>query len=152
MGHLVTAFGLQENIEVPLQNKEHLLHLVRVSGVALTWLYKHDAQRKGAWRDDVLIPVFARATRPDKSVLGASETIDARVLECVPVGLSIAEARDEAIGDLLDRYTFEFGWSWMSSDCHNHFAGRLRFARIASGMSGEKGQSPTCGLWCKWNA
>src|SRR3954454_19665795 len=101
-----------------LEYEEHLFHFMRMRGVPLSGLDVHDGKREAARRDRRRIAVLARAAGADEAVLRALIPLDLRVLECRPVRLAVAEARDIARRDFFQRKVRDFGRTRMTSDAH----------------------------------
>src|SRR5690606_21105670 len=109
----VALFVFDEPVQIALEYEKHLLHLVRMRRVALPHRQIHHAQSKAIRRDGTAIVVLARPARANEAVLGAAITIDAGVCERVPVGLTIAESRNELVHDFVERRIDEFWWAGM---------------------------------------
>ena len=126
------AFIFDKHSQIPLKDEEDLLDLVRMRRVTLSRWHIHDAEGKGARRDDRGVVVLAGPACADEAMLGAAVAVDLGVLEGFPITLLVAKATDVALGDLVERQAaISVGIS-----CRALVIGLLpaRFLRLARGF------------------
>src|SRR5689334_22933375 len=85
----ITLLVFDKHIEVPLKDEEHLLDLVRMSGISLAGRHEHDREREVLCRDHRGVAVFARTACTNEAVLRSFKPLNLRVFEGGPIGLPI---------------------------------------------------------------
>src|SRR4051794_34437089 len=92
---------------------------MRVSGVALPWLYVHDRQREISRRDHARVAVLAGTASADEAMLSALVAFDLCVFKGSPIGLLFPEASDISFHDLFDRHAFQLLRPRMPCNAHD---------------------------------
>ena len=98
----VAGAVLEEDLDLPAEDEEHLFDFVRVRGIALTGRDEHHAEGEVLRRDDACVGL-TRGAAPDEAMLGAPVPVDARVGEGIPIPLAIGEARHLAGQEIIQR-------------------------------------------------
>ena len=117
-GHSLAAVIFDEHVEKALQHEETFLDLVRVRGIALTWLDIHDRQREIPCWDDGGVAMLAGAAGADEAMLRAFVAVNLRVLEGGPVRRLVFESADVFFHDLFERNALKLFGARMPCDAH----------------------------------